>query len=1090
MFALTQAGRQEATAGNSASRRCAPERVNDATAVPARRSAASAVTAPAAALSAGRDIAEISTWASDRPATAISSFPARVSRTCAACEAAGGERECAACDTGGGAEVLQAKPAGAALPGFGDVPPTVHSVLGSPGTALGAGPRAHFEPRFGEDFSGVHVHTDALADRSARDVGALAFTVGRHVVFRHGAYAPDQAAGKRLLAHELTHVVQQRGSAPDLQRLAIDTDTGSPAEREADRVATAIEAGGRATVAERSGGRARLSRAPGPTGAGMAAGGCGVCQMPMHAGTEAHRWIGGAFVASGLGQQEVRVFKSRGKGNSGRLDLAAINLRTRTIYTGEVKPNSPSGRQVGVKDQVFYRALVAASAQYGSFFHRNLTKKEWNPTGMPIGFLRTKGKPASCGQTLFVKPAEHGLYLYECMPPASVQELRPDCACEKGKKGKKKDKEKDKEKEKKKEKEKEKEKGEKEKEKKGASAKAGNVGFGISLFGESVGGANAGIGVSIGSNSAAFGTAGVGFSWFSDTAAAGTIGAGVQSGSTGAAAASASAGLDLDSTGASALTATAGKSEGDTGASAASAATGQSEGGLTATAATAGKTDAKNVTAATAAGTSSGKVENVVGAGTGSPTTPAASAGSSSQAPGQTAAGTKPAPAGGTQAAGGHAGQGQQAATGASTGTGAGASAGKTGGGRPGGPGQGGSTAAGTQAGSRGEGGSPGSTSSAAQGQGGQVAQGSGAQGQGGGKAESAQPGSPGRAAGTPPAAQGQSGGSPSAAGSATGVPASSTAQGGQATQGSPAQGTSARAVTQPGKPAGLARGGVVVPLGSPGASEAKQRMAEAEATQIALKLAKANASQIALMQHLVENSPGKEFHISTGDWVDRYMQATAGLTPEDVEYLKLLPWKPGHLTVQELRAKIMEALKHRQRAGGGHHSATSATPGSRSTKGGGRDHGKGTKGGKGNKGRGSKGGKEDAPVGKQRESAFGSSGGFTVARIFTGDRSKVTSRDYSFVIDAPITASTKKGDMPLMTLTWIGDNGRNYYHRLTYEVVADPTRETDAKYKGKELLRFRLKAANAAVIDIAPKGQSAFLLPPHADATYRIFVE
>ena len=65
------------------------------------------------------------------------------------------------------------------------------------------------EPRFGYDFSRVRVHTDARATQSARAVNALAYTVGRDVVFDAGQYAPHTNEGKSLMAHELTHVVQQ-----------------------------------------------------------------------------------------------------------------------------------------------------------------------------------------------------------------------------------------------------------------------------------------------------------------------------------------------------------------------------------------------------------------------------------------------------------------------------------------------------------------------------------------------------------------------------------------------------------------------------------------------------------------------------------------------------------------------------------------------------------------------------------------------------------------------------------------------------------------------------------------------------------------
>jgi hypothetical protein len=76
------------------------------------------------------------------------------------------------------------------------------------------------EPRFGHDFSQVRIHTDARADAAAAAVGAVAFTAGRDIVFRSGEYAPETREGSHLLAHELTHVVQQATvpGVPAIQR--------------------------------------------------------------------------------------------------------------------------------------------------------------------------------------------------------------------------------------------------------------------------------------------------------------------------------------------------------------------------------------------------------------------------------------------------------------------------------------------------------------------------------------------------------------------------------------------------------------------------------------------------------------------------------------------------------------------------------------------------------------------------------------------------------------------------------------------------------------------------------------------------------
>jgi hypothetical protein len=89
---------------------------------------------------------------------------------------------------------------------------------GGGGRPLATPVREFFEPRFGHGFGDVRVHTDAQAARSARSLNALAYTVGTDVVFAEGQYAPETQAGRTLLAHELTHVVQQRGGAPRVQR--------------------------------------------------------------------------------------------------------------------------------------------------------------------------------------------------------------------------------------------------------------------------------------------------------------------------------------------------------------------------------------------------------------------------------------------------------------------------------------------------------------------------------------------------------------------------------------------------------------------------------------------------------------------------------------------------------------------------------------------------------------------------------------------------------------------------------------------------------------------------------------------------------
>ncbi|MCP4401361.1 MAG: DUF4157 domain-containing protein [bacterium] len=110
-------------------------------------------------------------------------------------------------------ELIQAKIAGDVTP---EVTPTISSGIQSlqdGGRPLAGSERSFFEPRFGADFSKVRVHNDTQAANVARSVNARAFTLGRNVVFGAGEYSPDASSGRKLLAHELTHVVQQNGGS-------------------------------------------------------------------------------------------------------------------------------------------------------------------------------------------------------------------------------------------------------------------------------------------------------------------------------------------------------------------------------------------------------------------------------------------------------------------------------------------------------------------------------------------------------------------------------------------------------------------------------------------------------------------------------------------------------------------------------------------------------------------------------------------------------------------------------------------------------------------------------------------------------------
>jgi hypothetical protein len=110
-----------------------------------------------------------------------------------------------------GKEMVKPTVSGSHLSGVRTAPAIVEQVLSSPGEPLDVASRAFFEPRLGHDFSQIRIHSDSRAAESARSIQALAYAVDRDLVFGSGQFAPRTPAGRQLIAHELSHVVQQNG---------------------------------------------------------------------------------------------------------------------------------------------------------------------------------------------------------------------------------------------------------------------------------------------------------------------------------------------------------------------------------------------------------------------------------------------------------------------------------------------------------------------------------------------------------------------------------------------------------------------------------------------------------------------------------------------------------------------------------------------------------------------------------------------------------------------------------------------------------------------------------------------------------------
>ncbi len=152
--------------------------------------------------------------------------PSPVQRMCAECEDEANDaekttvqRKCGPCAAEEEQEVQRKEDGGAPAAATSEV-----SNLRGGGQPLAPAVRAFFEPRFGRDLSAVRVHAGAEAASAARSIHALAYTVGTDIVFGSGQYAPSGEEGRQLLAHELTHTIQQRGDV--LRRKPAEGETG------------------------------------------------------------------------------------------------------------------------------------------------------------------------------------------------------------------------------------------------------------------------------------------------------------------------------------------------------------------------------------------------------------------------------------------------------------------------------------------------------------------------------------------------------------------------------------------------------------------------------------------------------------------------------------------------------------------------------------------------------------------------------------------------------------------------------------------------------------------------------------------------
>ncbi|SDY55078.1 protein of unknown function [Modestobacter sp. DSM 44400] len=539
--------------------------------------------------------------------------------------------------------------------------------LGRGGHALPAGTRGELEPLFRYDLSDVRVHDDPAAARAAQAVGALAFTVGRHVVFAAGQYAPATRTGRALLAHELTHVVQQsgsRGAPPGIQRARwgpCPPGQSLPAHHPF-----------RYTAAELT--MLAYYRAVG----GSSCWSSNVekfwemsCTGP--AGRRIRQFA--RNFRSGKGSQNRRIGADPGKvaapgRGEGALDAIAGGEAAMTAVAAFVQPDIidfqhreiydvTTAKQAGAKVAKVHGYAVLASRITGEHWTPG-TRLQSRPMPPPYRFM--PGETICFGPTdLAARP---GVLAYEVIGSGKKKSKKKA----RGKKQRAKPTKKGPKKTGPKKTAPKKTASKKTASKKTASKKpdakkpdaqtppktlpvgGANIGFGISIGSTGGGSANAGVGISILSRGASYGTVSAGVVYDSTGYAVGTVGVGAGAGNTGAAALSAGAGAAKDTTSAGVATAGAGTSSGSTSVAAASAGAGTSKDDTTAGVAVAGKGSSEGNLGAAAGTSGSGRSEgNVTAVAGGSGGT-----GGSGQIGASSAAGTAAGEtsAGGTAAAG------------------------------------------------------------------------------------------------------------------------------------------------------------------------------------------------------------------------------------------------------------------------------------------------------------------------------------------------------------------------------------------------------------------------------------------------------
>ncbi|MBY5530193.1 DUF4157 domain-containing protein [Rhizobium leguminosarum bv. viciae] len=329
------------------------------------------------------------------------------------------ECECAECAKKKG--VMQRAAVNETVPE--QVPDIVYDVLRSSGQPLDRGTREFMEERFNHDFSAVRVHTDARAAESARAVGARAYATGKHIAFGRGEFRPSMTDGLRLLAHELTHVVQQDNSTEAVPRELRLGPIGDSAELGAKIAADKIVAGA-TTVSVPVGSNTLVLRRELIEEWN---GGCGICSTQDDVGRAVHKVVLKSL-AKRYGLSDDKSYFPL-EGGWKRPDLRRIvdTNDLMSIEIGELKPNNREGIELGRYQLNTYEEQIRRSLETAFELQTPLSKRisldRLDNIGAPHRFSFKDGVSGRCpavAQVLTVEDAGKGLFLYSCEPRRST----------------------------------------------------------------------------------------------------------------------------------------------------------------------------------------------------------------------------------------------------------------------------------------------------------------------------------------------------------------------------------------------------------------------------------------------------------------------------------------------------------------------------------------------------------------------------------------------------------------------------------------------------------------------------------------------